>query len=153
MSADATAPRIDSVELFAALAGAMNAEPARYETLGWCDLDLGLVIRRADGDPFRILLRFRDYRCDAVLDFAPGSEDAADCYLEGDLAAWQEMLDDILAHGRATGLHTLSSLVLLGERVRVKGRDPMGVDRFFRYNQTLQSFFDAAAELARPVAA
>ncbi len=146
------AVQVDDLEFFRDLAGRMNAAPERYEDLGWCDLDLGIVIHRRDQADFRALLRFADYSCVAVTEFAEEDEGIADCYLEGDFDAWAEMVGDIRAHGRATGRQTLSSLVLLGDKIAVRGKDPMGVDRFFRYAQSLQQFFDGAAAGA-PVAA
>jgi hypothetical protein len=136
---------VDSFEFFEELADAMNAAPERYEPLGWCDLDLGVVVHRRDQPDFRALLCFGDYACALVTEFPEGDEAVADCYLEGDVGAWAEMVDNIRANGRATGRHTLSSLVLLGEEIEVRGVDPMGVDRFFRYAQSLQQFFDGAA--------
>ena len=72
----------------------------------------------------------------------------ADFSLEGDLAAWDAMFADIIAHGRATGLQTINSLALLGDRISCEGTDPMGLDKFSRFNQTLQEFLDGAAAVA-----
>lgn len=141
-------PALDSVAFFDALAAEMNANPAAYEVLGDIDLDLGIVVRRPDGDPFRVRLAFHGIACEGVAEMAPGDERTADCWLEGDLAAWQAMLEDILANGRATGRQTINSLTLLGDHIAVHGGDPMGVDRFFRFNQTVQSYFDGAAAVA-----
>jgi hypothetical protein len=58
------------------------------------------------------------------------------------------MFDDITTNGRATGRRTINSLTLVGDRIDVRGDDPMGVDKFFRFNQTIQQFFDGAAQLA-----
>ena len=78
-----------------------------------------------------------------------GDEQTADCWLDGDLAAWQAMFDDIVANGRATGRQTINSLTLVGEAIAVKGADPLGVDVFFRCNQTVQAFLDGAAAVLR----
>ncbi len=149
---DVSTLRIDSRGLLDSLAKAMNEHPAEYGLLGWCDLDLGLVVHRPDDDGFRARICLRGYGCEAVADFPSGTEGDVDCWLEGDLAPWQSMLDDIVANGRATGLQTLSAQVLLGDKIHLRSADAMGADRFFRYNQTLQSFFDAAAAIGRPVA-
>ncbi len=71
----------------------------------------------------------------------------ADFRLEGPLQAWQDMFDDIAANGRATGFHTINSLALMGDRISCRGDDPMGLDKFSRFNQTLQEFFDGAHHL------
>ena len=46
------------------------------------------------------------------------------------------------------GLYTINSLALMGDRIRCEGDDPMGLDKFSRFNQTLQEFFDGARHLA-----
>lgn len=138
-------PRVDTVGFFERLAAAMNAHPERFEPLGDVDLVLGVVIARPDGERFGARIVFEGIACADVSELPPDGERAADCWLEGPLSAWQEMADDIVAHGRATGRHTLNSLTLLGDPIRLDGSDVMGVDRFSRFNQTLQEFFDGAA--------
>lgn len=140
-----TGPAVDSPEFFEDLAKQMNAQPDRYVPLGFCDIDLGVVMHRSGADDFRVLLRFAEYGCEAVEPFPESLEHEASCTLEGDLETFAGMVADIRANGRATARYTLSSLVLLGDRVRLVGADPMGVDRFFRYAETIQNFFDGAA--------
>lgn len=142
-----TTPRIDSVAFFDALATEMNAHPETYEVLGDVDMDIALVMRADHGD-FRVLLTFEGIACAGVNQIGDGDERAASCWLEGPLDAWQEMFDDIIANGRATGRQTINSLTLLGDRIAVHGDDPLGVDLFFRYNQTVQAFLDGAAVVA-----
>ena len=137
---------VDSREFFEKLASVMNAHPERFERLGWCDIDLGIVVGRQTGDPLRVALRFRGICCEDVRSSFEG--DVVDCIIGGDIPAWQAMVDDIVAHGQATGRQTLSSLVLLGDRIKVSGSDPLGVDRFFRVAETIQRFFDGAADAA-----
>ena len=54
-------------------------------------------------------------------------------------------------HGRAEGLQTINSLALLGGAIACVGNDPMGLDKFSRFNQTLQEFFDGAARVGATV--
>lgn len=147
-----TGPRVDDLGFFEALAAAMNARPAHYEVLGDTDLDLGIVMRD-EHRPFRARLSFRGITCDGVTPLAEGEERQNHCWLEGDLQEWQAMVDDIVAHGRATGRHTLNSLTMVGDHIGVRGDDPMGIDRFFRFNQTLQDYFDEAAQVYATAAA
>ena len=139
-----TAVPVDSKEFFDALAAVMNAHPERFDPLGWFDLDLGVVISRQSAEPLVLALRFRGSRCEDVRESFP--DDSVDCVVEGPVTAWAEMVDDIVVNGRATGRQTLSSLVLLGERIRLHGADPLGVDRFFRVAESVQVFFDGAGE-------
>lgn len=142
-----TTPRIDTVAFFDALASEMNAHPEIYEVLGDVDMDIAVVMR-ADGADFRVLLTFADIACTGVREIGDGEERTASCWLEGPLDAWQTMFDDIVANGRATGWQTINSLTLVGDRIAVHGDDPLGVDLFFRFNQTVQAFLDGAAVVA-----
>lgn len=143
MSAQAAAA-VDSKEFFDALAAVMNAHPERFEPLGWFDLDLGVVLDRDVGDPLRLALRFRGSLCEEVREGFPA--DTVDCTVQGPRLAWAQMVDDIVVHGHATGRQTVSSLVLLGETIKLHGGDPLGVDRFFRVADSVQRFFDGAGE-------
>ena len=135
---------VDDITLFDRLAAAMNADPDHYEHLGDIDMDLAIVMRRPGDDPFAILLGFRGINCETVSLLDEGGEQAADCWLEGSLDAWEEMFADIAANGRAVGGWTLNTLTIMGDRLQLGATDPMGWDKFHRFNQTLQEFFDAA---------
>ena len=137
---------VDTLVLFDHMAEEMNAHPALFEALGDLHLDLVCVIHGPGGSD-RIRLTFEGIRCVGVVPVKESDEWEADCRLEGDVAAWAGMFADIRDHGGADGLHTLNSLTLLGDRIRLTGSDPMGVDKFHRYNQTLQEFFDGAARV------
>ena len=141
---------VDTLELFDALAREMNAHPERFEVLGDVDLDLGIVMHRPGGDAFGVRLTFEGLECTGVATMAPGEEHATECRLEGPVEAWEEMFADIRAHGRATGQHTINSLTLLGEQIHLRGDDPMGVDKFSRFNQSIQQFLDGAAHVGVP---
>ena len=146
-----TEHRIDSLAFFDDLAVAMTADPERYERLGDIDLDLVVVMRRPGDEPFRVRLTFLGIECTGVNEAEPGEEGTADCWLEGDIGDWQAMIDNIATNGHAVGEWTLNTLTLFGERIALHATDPMGEDRFHRFNQTLQEFVDAAAR--RPVGA
>lgn len=82
-----------------------------------------------------------------MTEIEPGAEAAADCWLEGDVEHWQA---NIVDHGHAVDEWTLNTLTLFGDRISLHATDPMGEDRFHRFNQTLQEFIDAAARLDAP---
>ncbi len=144
--------QVDRVELFDRLAREMNEHPERYEPLGDISLRLAIVVNRPDGSALRVLLRFEGVRCEEILELPEGAERDADCWLEGPVEAWQAMFDDVVHHGRATGRNTINSLTLIGDRIAVHGVDPLGVDRFFRYNQTIQACCDGASAAAATAA-
>ena len=135
---------VDTLEFFAALAAEMNAHPERYQPLGEADMDVVIVMRDARRPPFAVRLAFEGIRCEHVVEAEPDSP--CEYRLDGPRAAWQAMFDDIVARGRATGLQTINSLALLGDDIALGGTDPMGLDKFSRFNQTLQEFFDGASQ-------
>jgi len=142
--------RVDSVLLFKHLATRMDEEGRRFERLGDVDIDLAIVMHRPDGPTFRVLLEFRGISCHSVREIPDGQERAADCWLEGMYADFQAMFDDISANGGATGAWTLNTLTLFGDRISLHATDPVGEDRFHRFNQTLQEFFDGAGDARTP---
>ncbi len=148
MTATDTRLEVDRIRFFEALADEMNADPTRFEVLGDVDMSIALVMRRPTGDAFRAQLVFDGIRCDGVDEIGEGDERQAHCWLEGDLADWQAMFANIVENGRAVGRQTINSLTLVGDRITVHGADPLGVDRFFRYNQTVQALLDGAAAVA-----
>ncbi len=140
--------RVNDLAFYQDLADLMNAHPDQYETLGEVDFTLGVLMAAEGGNDLRLRLRFEDLGCADVSPLSEGGEASCDCWLEGDTDSWGEMFDDITTNGRATGRRTINSLTLVGDRIDVRGDDPMGVDKFFRFNQTIQQFFDGAAQLA-----
>jgi hypothetical protein len=77
-------------------------------------------------------------------------DDAAPSHfvLEASLSTWREMIENIRAHGGTPDLqHTLNYLTLPDVPMVVSGPDQLEVDTFYRYNETLQRFFNAAARV------
>src|SRR3989442_2473533 len=66
-------------------------------------------------------------------------------FLEGELAAWVEMLQNIRQHGGADVAHSLNTLTHFGERLQMLYADPDNRDKFFRFQESLQEFFDLAS--------
>jgi hypothetical protein len=139
--------RIDTDDFFRDLADEMNAHPETFRVLGDADMVADLVMRRDSGD-VAIRVTFEGLRCEAVQAVDPADVDQADFYLDGPYDAWRIMFDDILVNGSASGRQTINSLALLGTDIRLRGADPMGVDKFSRFNQTLQEYLDGASRLA-----
>lgn len=72
-----------------------------------------------------------------------------DFYLTMPPSTWQEMLEDITQHGQAGQTYTLNTLDLtLPARIAANALgDDYRVDKFFRFNQSLQRFFDLSAQI------
>jgi hypothetical protein len=143
-----------SVGWFRALADRMAAEPEKYRRLGAMDLTLVPRIVFPDGHAELYSLTFEGHRCRAIerLESAAAIHGRHPVVLEGEYAAWREMLENIHRHGRADLTHTLNYLTLPDWPLRLlpvdeEGEGQLDVDRFYRYNETLQEFFDETARV------
>jgi hypothetical protein len=143
---------IDHAEFFVGLADEMNAHPEQFRVLGDCDMVAALVMRRESGD-FAVRITFEELRCTEAVEIPVDQARFADFSLDGPHEQWRTMFADIVEHGAASGRLTINSLALLGTTpndIRLRGDDPMGVDKFSRFNQTLQEYLDGAARVATP---
>ncbi|HVN30090.1 MAG TPA: hypothetical protein VMT64_16445 [Candidatus Binataceae bacterium] len=137
-----------SVEFFTALRDEVNANPDRFRRLGTVDMTMVAEIDFDASHRERYEIVFSGYRCVGVCRLAPGDPIPGDAVvLSGPYAAWREMLANIVANGQADLEHTLNTLTLFDEPLRVEAGNQLDVDLFYRYQQNLQEFFDGAAKL------
>lgn len=134
-----------SRQFFESLQGLMRAESERFRRLGFFDVTIGIRVR--DGRERSFVLAFEVFDCVAIHEVASLDGAAVDFVLEGDLAAWREMLENIRAHGKADADHGINTLTHFGERIRVVYDDPDGHDKLYRFVESIQEFFDLAASL------
>jgi hypothetical protein len=138
-----------SDEFFQALADRMNSQEAKYKKIGWVDLRLG--VRVLPDDTFReeklYGLVFDTYTCEQAREIAAPTEVEAECVVEGPYWAWKEMFENIATHGKADATHTFNYLTLTEWPLKLTGEDQLGIDKVFRYNFSLQLFWEEAAEL------
>jgi hypothetical protein len=130
-----------SLEWFDALRAEVN-ERSVLKKFGPFDLTLGI---RADDLGF--ILRFANERCTSIEEANPSEIPGTDFWLEQSARQWRAMLEDIKKHGRAEGEYTLSSLDLKRREGLVQSSDIYKRDLFYRFNQSLQDFFDASHAL------
>lgn len=131
-----TAFDVGRLDLYQQLAHLMNAHPDRYRVLG--DADMTAVISVVGPtSTVHVQLVFEALACDSVETISVEEAHLADFRLEGPVAAWTAMFDDIVANGHASGPWTINSLALRGDQISCEGNDPMGLDKFSRFNQTL----------------
>jgi hypothetical protein len=146
-----------SVEWFRRLAAAMEAAPERYRKLGPMELTLVPRIVMPDGRIRSFTLDFSGYRCIAVNETQAVVCAPHPVALEGDYDAWREMVENIRAHGGADLNHTLNFLTLPDWPLRIVPLDESGgqldADRFYRYIESLQEFFNEAARVETRMAA
>lgn len=144
-----------SLDFFERLGELMNRQPAKYEQLGWCDIRILCAVVADDplNEDEYYGLEFDTFDCAAVEKVAaanPAEAMAAfdaDCVLEAYYSTWREMLEAIRANGSADLTHTLNYLTLPDVPMRAWGPDQERADKFFRFNQTLQEFFNDASQL------
>jgi hypothetical protein len=137
-----------SLAWFRRLADLMNANRARQEQLGYVDCVAEFTV--LDGGPGRtpwsVQVKFEEFAAVDVRAVSAADTDRADFVLEASLATWREMIDSITAGGGRPDLdHTLNRLTHMGSPIALRSDDPLRRDLYFRYNQSLQEFFNACS--------
>ena len=133
---------------FEALAEAMRAEREAYKGLGSIDCAMVVKVLLEGGRERLVEVVFEGFGARSVRELA-SLEEAAPSYfvIEGSLATWREMIENIRAHGEPDLRHTLNYLTLPDDPMRVSGPDQLSVDAFYRFNESLQRFFNASSRL------
>ena len=134
-----------STQWFRSLARRMALDEPAFRALGAVECAMVVKVDGARGpDLYEIVFdgfKVRSLRRLARLeDAAPGH-----FVLEASLETWREMIENIRAHGGPDLTHTLNYLTFPDFPMRVTGPDQLEVDAFYRYNQSLQRFFNGAA--------
>ena len=123
------------------------AKPDRFKRLGFVEANVGIKVESGNGaPPAGFVLEFNGYDCKKI-SASQRPEDAADFVLVGPYTAWKEMIENIREHGEADLQHTLNVLTMPGVPLKLEASDQLKADLFYRYNQTLQEFFNGAAEV------
>lgn len=131
-----------SLAFFQALQSTMRQEEARFRRLGFIDTTFGVHVLAPSGHEWRYLLAFEVFDCREVSEVRDFDLTAIDFVLKGDLAAWTEMLANIHQNKRANVVHSLNTLTHFGERLQMLYDDPDNRDKFFRFQESIQQFFD-----------
>lgn len=139
--------RFPSLEWFQALNNAVREEDVfRKRNAGRADTKMGIRV----GDDIYVVT-FEAYTVAGVEKIAEDHLPEIDFYLEQTRDEWQAMLENIKEHGRAEGLFTLNSLDAMSETGFAQSKasylDGDARDAFYRFNQTLQDYFDTSARL------
>ena len=71
----------------------------------------------------------------------------SDFTIEGSLDGWTDMVRNIQDHGEPDLDHTLNRLTMAGVPLKVVAKDQLEIDIFYRFNQSLQAYFNEAAAL------
>ncbi len=136
-------PTFPSLEWFEAVRDIVNGDEA-YRRIGACDALVGVKISDL-GKCY--LLTFEGTQVVGVRAVSENEVEDADFWLEAAYGRWQAMLESIKVNGKAGLDHTLSSIDLEEPNGLAHARERDGLALFFRYNQSFQYFFDAAARI------
>jgi hypothetical protein len=125
----------------------MRQDEPRFRRLGFVDTTFGVHIVGPTAREWRYLLAFEVFDCREVTEVNGFDLTAIDFVLKGELSAWAEMLGNIRQHNGADVTHSLNTLTHFGERLALLYDDPDNRDKFFRFQESLQEFFDLAGKL------
>jgi hypothetical protein len=133
-----------SVAWFEAVAERVAEDRDRFRRLGYFDATMGVKIDANGSGAKGYVVEFEGYGVKKVRAAADPSKDA-DFTIEGGLEAWSDMVRNIREHGEPDLDHTLNRLTMAGTPLKVVARDQLATDVFYRFNQTIQAFFNEAA--------
>ena len=96
------------------------------------------------------VLTFEGFECAGARRASLCDLDEVDFYLDMEILEWRAMIENIRQNGHAGLGYTLNTLDLdRADRLATSVHgDQYREDLFFRYNQTLQYFFDASSRIA-----
>jgi hypothetical protein len=134
-------PTFPSVEWFKAVADIVNHDE-NYRKLGTCDAQMGVQV----GDRM-FEVDFEAYEVTDVKELDATTPRDLDFTLVMPYDGWKAMLENIKQHGRAEEHMTLNSLDLETDEEFARADDYYRRDKFYRFNQSLQAFFDASAKI------
>ncbi len=130
-----------SLAWFEALQNLVN-EDAGYRQFGTVDADMGVKV----GEDVYVVT-FEAFQCKQVRAGNEYDLINVDFFIEMESDSWRMMLENIKANGGAEAGQTLVSLDMIHEISNNATGDQLRADLFFRYNQSLQHFFDLSANL------
>ncbi len=142
-------PGLLDSDWFAALGQRMGAEAESFRRLGYVETRFVVrVLPEAEtegGTGTCTGLAFEGYTLTEATPLPEPWSFDPDFVICGRESAWSRMFDEIERYGRPELRHTLNSLVLLGDELWLESKDQLREDMFYRYNQSLQEFFNLAA--------
>lgn len=133
-----------SVEWFEALGAHVAEDREKFRRLGYFDADVGIKINANGAGSRGYVIGFQDYGVKGVR-AVDDPVKSADFTIEGSLDGWSEMIRNIREHGEPDLGHTLNRLTMAGVPLKVVAGDQLKTDIFYRFNQSIQAFFNEAA--------
>ena len=130
-----------SVEWFDEVRALVNSDEA-YRRLGTVDARVGVKV----GDQL-FELTFEAFECAGAQEIQESDLRDLDFWLEQSPEQWREMLENIKQHGSADLQYTLNTIDLTMTEGFARSHDGYKRDAVYRFNQSLQHFFDASAKI------
>jgi len=140
-------PVFPSVEWFEAIKNIVNNDPA-FRQLGTIDATVGVKV---GGKIYE--LTFEAFECTGVREATENDLRDMDFWLEQPYDSWKDMLENIKKNGKADLSHTLNTIDLSAPEGFAKSHDGYRRDAFYRFNQSLQDFFNASSKIDTQFAA
>ena len=135
-------PAFPSVDWFEALRDRVLDDP-EWRAFGMMDCAMGVNVGE-----HTIKVVFDGFDIPEIADVSEAPAEAdLDFTLVMTEARWREMIENIQSNGHADLHHTLNTIDLESPEELAKGEDYNRRDLFYRFNQTLQDFFDASSSL------
>jgi hypothetical protein len=134
-------PKFPSVEWFNAVRDLVNKDE-EYRRLGNVDARVGVKI----GDEL-FEVTFEAFECLGAREAKESDLRDFDFWLEQSPDQWREMLENIKKNGSADLQHTLNTIDLNIQDGFARSFDGYRRDAFYRFNQSLQHFFDTSSKI------
>ena len=140
-------PSFPSVDWFDAIKDIVNKDPDD-RALGTVDCIVGVKVGAKIFE-----LTFDAFECTTVREAAETDLRDMDFWLEQPYDKWVEMIENIKTHGKADLSHTLNTIDLSMPEGLARAHDGYRRDAFYRFNQSIQDFFNASSKIDTQFAA
>jgi hypothetical protein len=134
-------PAFPSVEWFNALKDLVNVDPA-FRALGTVDSVIGVKVGNKIFE-----LTFDAFECTNVREVGENDLRDMDFWLEQPYENWKDMIENIKKNNGADLSHTLNTIDLTIPEGFAKAHDGYRRDAFYRFNQSIQDFFNASSKI------
>ncbi len=137
-----------SSEWFSQLASSMMEKEPEYRRLGPMDCSMVVKVLNSEAEDRLFEVIFEVHSVESIQEINDLTEASPEHFvIEASLDAWRDMIENIRTHRGADLEHTLNYLTFPGVPMEVTGPDQLQTDTFYRYNLSIQEFFNGAANI------
>jgi hypothetical protein len=134
-------PTFPSTEWFNSIREIVNKDP-NFRQLGTVDAIVGVKVGSKIFE-----LTFEAFECTGVREAGENDLRDMDFWLEQSYDQWKDMLENIKKNGAADLTHTLNTIDLSMPEGFARSHDGYRRDAFYRFNQSMQDFFNASSRI------